>query len=196
MADELFKTDNDNQSQNGNDTKVTMSQADLDTLINSRFAKGAEKATKQLLETLGVESVDALKDAITQKKQLEEQSKTELEKALERINALESEKSSVLNEMNTFKQKAEVSSISVKYGVKDVEVFEMIYNTQQKGEDFNVENFINGLKESKPYLFIEQIKPRVDNSKNNNINPLDFATRVKQAKTQKELDALYKELQG
>ena len=175
---------------------VEMSQEALNALIDKKYAKGAEKAKTDLLESLGLDSVDSLKSMVEQTRQNEESQKTELQKMQERLEAIEAEKQSLAEKAEQANAKAAVSSMSAQHGVQDVEVFELIYNTAAKGEGFNQDEFINQLKESKPYLFASQAKatPKVDNSSNNQGDPLDFAQRVKMAKTKQELDALYAEL--
>ena len=175
-------------------SKVEMTQDQLNDLINKKYAKGAEKAKTELLDSLGIESVDNLKAMIEAKKAQEEADKSELEKMQEQIQSIQAEKEALVKEAATARSKAEISSLSASNGIKDVEVFEMLYSTASQGEGFDKDAFVNGLKETRPYLFGQVATPRVDNTSNNQQNPLDFAQRVKNAKTQKELDALYAEL--
>lgn len=55
----------------------------------SRVNREGKKQVKQLLETLGLEDEDALKNIIKEKHDAEEAQKTELEKALEKIKSME-----------------------------------------------------------------------------------------------------------
>lgn len=185
-----------NENTSTQETKVEMSQEALNALIDKKYAKGAEKAKTDLLESLGLDSVDSLKSMVEKTRQNEESQKTELQKMQERLEAIEAEKQSLAEKAEMANARATVSSMSAKHGIQDTEVFELIYNTTSKGEGFNEDEFITKLKESKPYLFASQAKatPRTDNSSNNQGNPLDFAQRVKMAKTKQELDALYAEL--
>ena len=175
-------------------SKVEMTQDQLNDLINKKYAKGAEKAKTELLDSLGIESVDNLKAMIEAKKAQEEADKSELEKMQEQIQSIQAEKEALVKEAATARSKAEISSLSASNGVKDVEVFEMLYSSASQGEGFDKDAFVNGLRETRPYLFGQVATPKVDNTSNNKQNPLDFAQRVKNAKTQKELDALYAEL--
>lgn len=175
-------------------SKVDLTQDQLNDLINKKYAKGAEKAKTELLESLGIESVDTLKEMIEAKKAQEEASKTELEKMQEQLQSIQAEKEALAKEAATAKTKAEINALSASNGIKDVEVFEMLYATASQGEGFDKDAFVNGLKETRPYLFGQVQTPKVDNTSNNKQKPLDFAQRVKNAKTQKELDALYAEL--
>lgn len=203
MADEQ-KTVNENTATQNNagdentstqtDGQVQMTQEQLNTLISQKYAKGAEKAKSELLESLGIDSVDTLKTVIQKQKEAEEASKTELEKMQEALKKAEEEKQKLLNESLALKTKTEVINLATKSGVKDVEVFEMIYNQASKNDGFEQNKLIESLKVERPYLF-EKSVIKTDSSSNNTNTPLDFAQRVKMAKTQKELDALYAELQ-
>ncbi len=190
MAEEL-KTDTDEQSINVTGAKVALTQAELDSLINSKFAKGAEKATKSLLETLGVEDVDTLKATINKQKEVEEANKTEVQKALDKIKKKEDELLNVKRELDSYKTKATISSIALQNGVKDLDYLEFEYQKQVQTEGFNIASFVNSLRETKPYLF-EKTQVKTDTS-NNKGDPRSLEERVKNAKTQKELDALYNE---
>ncbi len=194
MAEEL-KTGTDEQSINVNEAKVTLTQADLDNLINSKFAKGAEKATKTLLESLGVESVDTIKSMMDKQKELEEANKSELQKALDVMKAKEDELLNTKKELDAFKIKTAVSNIALQYGITDLDYLEYQYNRQSSSEGFSVDSFINGLKENKSSLFNDVQKPTVKtDTSNKQGDPRSFEERVKQCRTPKELDALYKEI--
>jgi hypothetical protein len=194
MAEEL-KTGTDEQSINVNEAKVTLTQADLDNLINSKFAKGAEKATKTLLESLGVESVDTIKSMMDKQKELEEANKSELQKALDVMKAKEDELLNTKKELDAFKIKTAVSNIAIQYGITDLDYLEYQYNRQSSSEGFSVDSFINGLKENKSSLFNDVQKPTVKtDTSNKQGDPRSFEERVKQCRTPKELDALYKEI--
>jgi len=190
-------TDNENtpaQTSNGGNEQVNMTQEQLNELINKKYAKGAEKAKSELLESLGIDSVDTLKSTIQAQRDAEENQKTELQKMQERLEALEKEKSTLAKDAEMAKTKAEVNALSAQNGIKDIEVFEMLYKNASSGEGFEKDKFINELKETRPFLFGEVQKPKTDNSSNTKQNPLNFAERVKNAKTKAELDALYAEL--
>ncbi len=193
MADEQ-KTDTVEQTQNV-DAKVTLSQSDLDNLINAKYAKGAEKATKGLLESLGVDSVDSLKNALLKQKELEDSSKTELQKALEVAKAKEDELINAKKELENMKQKSLITNLALQNNIKDIEYLEYEYSKQSSKDGFEIDSFINSLKDSKPYLFgdVKQTPPKTDATTKQG-DPLSFQERVKLAKTQKELDALYDEL--
>lgn len=183
-----------NPTTKGEETTVTMTQAKLDELINSKFGKGAEKAKAELLQELGVSDVDSLKGIIQLQKDAEEANKTELQKMQEQLEAMKSEKEAIEKKAQEANLTSEIAKLAALHGVQDIEVFEVLYKNASKGEGFDGTSFLESLKEGKPYLFGVPTKPRVDNSSNNRQDPLDFATRVKQAKTKRELDALYAEL--
>ncbi len=183
---------------------VNMTQDQLNELINKKYAKGAEKAKSDLLGSLGVDNIDSLKELIEAKKQQDEANKTELEKLSEQLNSTVAEKQSLLEQMEQMKFKTEVSTLSAQNGIKDVEVFEVMYEKASKNEGFEKDTFINQLKETRPYLFGQetQTKPKVDNTSNNKQNPSDRSTQIAKAQqlakegkageAKKILDSLYK----
>ena len=197
MADE-HKTDNEKAQTppNSEDVKkADITQEKLDSLINGSYAKGAEKATKELLESLGVESQDKLKEIIEAKKQQEDANKTELEKMKEQLEALNQANQKLISESESVKAKTVMQELALKNSVNDLEVFELLYDKASKVDNFNSDDFIKGLRESRGGLFGEADKKvKTDSSPNKSNEPKDFADRVKQAKTKAELDKLYAEI--
>ncbi len=187
---------NENTSTQTDGTMVSMSQDDFNALIGKKIGKAKDNATNELLESLGLDSLDTLKAQISKQKELEENSKTELEKVMEQMAALKSENESLVNKASEAQRKIEINSLASQNGIKDTEVFELLYNQNASKEDFNSESFIEGLKESKPFLFGDFTpKVKTDKTKNNQ-NPSTWSERVKNAKNKQELDALYLEVQG
>jgi len=80
-------------------TMVTITQEDLDKLIQQRLARGGKAAVEEYLKGLGMtkEQVDAL---IKKSKEDEEKNKTELQKEKERGDRAEAEKSAALTTAN------------------------------------------------------------------------------------------------
>ena len=195
MADELKTETTETSSEIGGENIVQMSQEKLDSLINGKFAKGAEKATNELLSSLGVEDVDSLKNIIQSKREQDEANKSDLEKAQETIAKLQADYENAQNTAKQAQELNEINSLALKSGVADTEVFKLLYSNAKAAEGFNPDAFIEGLRESKPYIFGQQTvaTPKVDNSTNKS-KPADFTERVRSAKTRAELDALYKEI--
>ena len=195
MADEHKTDTTETPSETGGENIVQMSQEKLDSLINGKFAKGAEKATNELLSSLGVEDVDSLKNIIQSKREQDEANKSELEKAQETIAKLQADYENAQNTAKQAQELNEINSLALKSGVADTEVFKLLYSNAKSAEGFNPDTFIEGLRESKPYIFGQQtvVTPKVDNSTNKS-KPADFTERVRSAKTRAELDALYKEI--
>lgn len=194
MADELKTDDNIVTPTNeGGDATVTMTQEKLDSLINAKYAKGADKATNDLLTSLGVDNIDSLKSVIQTQKEQEDASKTELEKAQSVIEDLTAKMEANNQSLAKMQEKSVINGLAAKNGIEDIDYFEYSYNQAKGIEGFNEESFIDNLKESKPYVFGKSIvTPKVDNTKNVG-DPLDFSERVKNARTRADLDALYKE---
>jgi hypothetical protein len=207
MSTETSNSGNENtatQQQAGNEntstqtegqTNVTMTQEDLNTLINAKFAKGAEKSKNELLSSLGIDSVDSLKELVDAKKTADEASKTELEKMTEQLDSLRADNEKLTTQQQAAQKKAAISGLAAANGVADVEYFEYEYSRAAKTEGFNADEFVNGLRDAKPYVFGQSVTPpRTDSSSNGGQQPADFSGRVKAAKTKKELDALYAEI--
>ena len=180
--------------QKGNEeTTVNISQEKLDALINEKFKKGAEKANAKILEELGVENLDALKDIVKAKAEADEAAKTELQKLQEQAEAERLEKEA-LSKKNAELEKANaINKLAAKHGIKEVDYFALQLSKTEQGEDFNMDEFVEGLKEEKPFVFGEAKKAKTDTSGNNNQDPNDLKTVVGNLSF-KELQALQKKL--
>lgn len=150
----------------GDDTTVTISQEKLNSLINEKFKKGAEKANAKLLETLGVESVDDIKNIIQAKNEADEASKTELQKALDAAEALKKANEELLTKSEKLKEKNRISKLASENKVNDVEYFEFKYSQAKASEDFNESTFIESFTKANPTT-----PPITDKSPNNGGNP-------------------------
>lgn len=198
MSDEI-KTDatkTETQTENsGNGEGITLTQDKLNSLINEKYKKGAEKAQSDLLESLGIDSVETLQSVVNAKKEQEEADKTELQKALETIDGLTAKVTESEKSMSQMKEDSTLSTLALKSGVKDVDYFKYEYNKEKAKEGFNLETFVNGLKEAKPYVFGENVAPTpsTDNSGNGAGSPNDLATKV-QGLSFAELQALQNQL--
>ena len=146
------------------DGTVSMTQAELDAIISKRVGKAKENATNELLGNLGVKSADTLKELLEQKRLQDEQSKTDLEKLQEQLKSLEDEKNNLAQSLNQTKKQAEIKDLALKYGVKESDYFEMALDKAKSKDDFNEDQFIQQLKESKPFVFGGGVK--TDNSSN------------------------------
>lgn len=195
--------ENADQTNSGNentstqtDGNVNMTQEQLNELINKKYAKGAEKAKADLLESLGVRDVDTLTDILDKHKEQEEASKSELEKAQGTLATLTQERDKLLTDMKQTQFNSNINALAAKEGIKEVEYFTMEYSKASDAEDFKVEDFISNLRESKPFVFGQQVStpPKTDNSSNSKGEPASWSERVKKATTKQELDALYAEL--
>lgn len=67
----------------------TFTQADIDRIVGERVKRANESATKQLLEALGIESLDAGKQFFEAEKARKEAEMTELEKANAQVKAIQ-----------------------------------------------------------------------------------------------------------
>lgn len=196
MADGLEMENTTAETQTAeNEIEVKLSQDKLNKLINEKYAKGAEKAKAELLESLGVDSVDSLRNVLSKYKELEDSQKSEAQKLAEAIEAKDKELNEVKSLLDTTKTKAEINSIASKFGFVDEDFLEFEYKKAKAVEDFELDKWIENLKESKPYLFKTDTKPvlKTDMSANK-AQTQSLSERIKNAKSQKELDVIYKEL--
>lgn len=144
--------------------KVEMTQDELNTLINKKYASGAEKAKAELLTELGVENADILKQLLADKKAQDEANKTELEKLQEQLNALTSERDKLANNLTETQKKAKLNELALKNGIDDVEYFEYRYNKSSSLEGFDEAKFLEEFATKKA-------PPKTDSSSNNNDVP-------------------------
>ena len=189
--------ENTSTPKDGEVKKVEMTQEQLDNLINKKYATGAEKAKAELLNELGVENVDTLKEVLDAKKQQDEANKSELEKLQEQLQTINSEKESLANQYETFKKKAEIERLAFKNGIDDVEYFEFKYNKASSNENFNADEFINEFKGAGNGI---KKAPQTDKTPNNDKAPSisemaqqarELAAQGKHAEAKKILDKLY-----
>lgn len=155
----------------GDDAKtVTITQDKLDGLINDKYKAGASKATEKLLSDLGFDSVDMLKDTLKTAKDITDGNKSELQKALDNVNDLTKVNEGLQTKLSNIESQNKILTVAGDNGVKDVELFSMLYKDASTKDDFDSDKFIRDLKESRGYLFTE-----VDNNdkggSNNGGNP-------------------------
>jgi len=154
----------------GNETQVTISQEKLDSLINEKFKKGAEKANATMLESLGVESIDSLKEIMKAKADADEASKSDLEKAQESAKNLADENTQLANKYKALEESNNISLLAAQHGIKEIDYFKFEYAKEKDKDGFDMVEFVAGLKDSKPLLFGQSSQaPKTDKS-NNNLN--------------------------
>jgi len=134
---------------------VEMTQADFDSKFNTSFGKGATKATSDILESLGVNSIDDLKDIVKAKNAADEESKTELQKVQDLLDVERGISAGLETKLSTTLSEAEVQNIALDSGISHdkIKYFKVDYLEAKKGENFDISKFIEGLKEEQPSLF-------------------------------------------
>jgi len=175
MADEPTPNGNENPTpgnEGGNETTVTITQEKLDSLINEKFKKGAEKANAEFLQSLGVESIDAAKEIMKAKQDADEASKTDLEKANGTIDILNTTIESLTSKLSVNETDNKINSLALENGIKEVEYFKYEYNKASKTEGFDEKVFIDNLLKSKGELLTGSTSKNIDNPPNvtNNSN--------------------------
>lgn len=148
-----FVDDPDNSGKGtGEPKKVEITQDKLDSLINGKFKDGATKATKDLLETLGAESVDQVKTLLKAHKDSEDSNKSELQKIVDANGDLTKQIGTLTEQLANAKSNTQVSDLAAKHGIKEVDYFKHVYSSASKAEGFNEETFITELLAAKGEL--------------------------------------------
>ena len=171
--------------------EVKMTQEELNTLINKKYAKGAEKAKSELLAELGIDNIDVLKTSLSKQKELDEANKSELQKVQEQLKSLQDAKDKLEAEANKLKSQAVINNLALKHGIKETDVFEILYAKESSREDFDAESFIEGLKVAKPYVFGTSVK--TDSTSSNKAEPKSFQDQIR-GLSLKELEKIAKNL--
>lgn len=144
---------------------VTLSQEKLDSLINGKFKTGAEKANKDMLEALGVESIDDLKALVKAKKDREESDKSDLTKALEAIESAKGINDALLSKYEKLEETGKITALAAQNDIKDTDYFAFKYAQAKGADDFNLDTFLATFKTGHV-----QTPPKTDNT-NNGGNP-------------------------
>jgi len=192
MADEAPKTEMVETPKTENE--VVISQSKLDKLIDKGFSKGANRAKTELAEQLGVDSIEQARELINAKRENDEANKSDLDKAAELIQALNSTIDGLESNNKMMVADMAVQKVVTENGIKDADYFKHLLAQASATEDFDQSAFIDQLKGDKPYLFSGgETQPKKVDATSNRAS-LDVGERVKSAKTMAELYALQNEL--
>ena len=192
MADEAPKTEMVDTPKTENE--VVISQSKLDALIDKGFSKGANRAKSELAESLGVDSIEQAQELINAKRETDEANKSDLDKAAELIQALNSTIDGLESNNKMMVADMAVQKVVTENGIKDADYFKHLLAQASATEDFDQSAFIDQLKGDKPYLFSGgETQPKKVDATSNRAS-LDVGERVKSAKTMAELYALQNEL--
>ena len=152
----------------GGDTTVNITQDKLNYLINEKFKAGATKAKTELLESLGVESEDSLKEILKAKADADAASQTELEKATETITTLNTTMADLQGKLSSAEADKKLNSLAAENGIKEVEYFKYEYDKASKAEGFDEKVFIDTLLKTKGGLLTGDTSITVANPPNIN----------------------------
>ena len=192
MADEAPKTEMVDTPKTENE--VVISQSKLDALIDKGFSKGANRAKSELAESLGVDSIEQAQELINAKRETDEANKSDLDKAAELINTLNSTIEGLEANNKRIQSDMAVQKVVSENGIKDADYFKHLLATASADDGFEQDAFIEQLKGDKPYLFSGgEVQPKKVDATSNRAS-LDVGERVKSAKTMAELYALQNEL--
>lgn len=157
----------------GGDATVTMTQEKLDGLINGKFRSGAEKATSELLTSIGVDDIDVLKSIVSTHRESEEASKSELQKMQELLELEKTAYAELESKLNSTLTETEIQNIAIANGINPdrMKYFKMDYLEAKQEEGFELEKFISTLKETQPDFFgfiDERVRKNIPNPPSRN----------------------------
>lgn len=166
MADEQEQNTENEGTSTQTDGKVTLTQEKLDGLINSKFAAGAEKATKELLANIGVDDITILKGIVSNHKEQQEANKTELQKLQEQLEVERMAKVELEMKLVNTQTETEIQNIAMANGINPnkIKYFKIDFLEAKQSEGFNAEEFIENLKKTQPdfFGFIDERRPPVN----------------------------------
>ena len=176
------------------ENEVVISQSKLDELINKGFSKGANRANNELVDKLGVDSIEQARELINAKRDADDANKSDMDKAAELINTLNSTIEGLESNNKEIQADMAVQKVVAENGINDADYFKHLLSQVSGNEDFEQDAFINQLKGDKPYLFSGgEVQPKKVDATSNRAS-LDVGERVKAAKSMAELYALQNEL--
>ena len=191
MADEQKTVDVETPK---TENEVVMSQSKLDGLIDKGFSKGAKRAESELVDKLGVDSIEQARELISAKREADEANKSDLEKAQELIDTLNNTIEGLESSNKQIQADMAVERVVAKNGINDTDYFKHLLASASQQEGFEQEAFIEQLKGDKPYLFSggESQPKKVDATSNK--ATLNANERIKSARTMADIYKLQKEL--
>lgn len=147
--------------------QVEKTQKELDKAFAQRAKQAKESAIKSVLESLGVEKLDDAVELITKQRQAEDEKKTEIEKAQEKVREFEEKYKHALSEIESYSKKVENTKIETAIllsandfidpqdALKNIDRENIKLN--ENGEVVGVEDALKSLREKKPH-YLKQAK--------------------------------------
>lgn len=188
----------------GDGDKKSFTQAELDALFGARAKQAAEKATSDLLTSLGVKSPDEIKTALAKAKELEDAQLSELDKAKRlvetekaRADAAEKLQAEAMANANEKLLRAEILAEASKQGFRDEAVSDvwLVLTSDAKlkeqvkaGEEGfeGIESVVKAIAKGKPHWLKSNPKENI-NAGNQNQNANGALTDEQR----RELAAIY-----
>lgn len=193
MADELKTDSQETADLKGSEVEKVFTQDEVNHIVKKRVGEDSEKITKSILGDIGVESLDSLKEIINAKHEAEEAEKSELQKLQEAMDTREAEKLELDKKYAELQKQSNLNAMAAKHGIKELEYFNL--ELQKQGEGFNEAEFVEGLRESKPFIFGESVKKvTTDTSGNTPQDPQSLDALIAGIKDIRDLEKLQKTL--
>ncbi len=166
MADELKTDDQTTTDLKGSGDEKVFTQEDVNRFVQKRVGEDSDRITKKILSELGVESIDDVKHIIKAKNDADEADKTELQKALDAVEAMKTVNESLISKGEKLEEKNRISKLASDNKVQDADYFEFKYSQAKKADNFNEDTFIESFNKGNPAT-----PPNTDTSSNNGGNP-------------------------
>ncbi len=169
MADELKTDDQITTDLKGSDVTTeekVFTQEDVNRFVKKRVGDDSERITKKILNDLGVESINDVKNIIKAKNDADEADKTELQKAQETVEAMKLINNDLISKGEKLEESNRISKLASNNEVKDADYFAFKYAQAKASDDFNEDTFVKTFKDGNPTA-----PPSTDSTKNKSDNP-------------------------
>jgi outer membrane murein-binding lipoprotein Lpp len=144
----------------------TLTQDEVNRIVSERVNRAKRSERASLLEELGLDSVDALKETVTAYREKKEAEMSELEKAQAKLDKLKAEKADLEAQMRESRIKRAVEAKAQElnfhnparaYDLMDRSDVDLI-----EGDVVGVEESLKALVEAEPYLVKQKKAPDID----------------------------------
>lgn len=145
----------DDDDEGANDEPVKLTNKQLNDMLAERVRKAKGSATKDLLKTLGVEDLDAVKSMLEAHRSSQEQGKTELDKATQRASKAEQEGTTLKTQLadTVLTTRIEKALISEGMSVKAAERARRMIDLEHGASEEDIAAEVEALKKETPALF-------------------------------------------
>lgn len=158
MSEEGTETEEDTKPDTPEQKPKTFTQEDLNRVASREKKEGRAGAKREILEELGVDDLEAAKEAIAAKTQREEEQRTETEKALAKAAEAEAKAAKKEAELEQRLHDSTVKDALLEAGVdrKNVSRIVSMVTVEVGADEEAITEAVEELREDLPNLFTEQ----------------------------------------